>query len=190
MEFSKTFKDSLGRKWTVDLTVGAARRMNDIAGASLDDLVPPAPKKGEKPDPDGMKPLVTFLSDPFKVFDVFYTLVKPQADTLALTKEQVEEGIDSVAAEAMGLAVLRAIHDFFRWDPARQAMLRQIAKIGNLAMSEAAKKIDAAMSKIDFGKVLAEQPEIDVDVITAELTSRLSKPASATQATSASTPTP
>lgn len=202
MEFSKTFTDALGRSWTVDLSVGAARRMKDIAGASLDDLVPPQPPEGKHLDKKVMTPLVTFLSNPFKVFDAFYALVKPQADALGLTKEQVEEGITPYqtekegvkitvdAVELMAMAVLKAIHDFFRWDPARQATLRQIAKVGQQAMDAAARKIDSALNKIDFGKLLDEAPELDADVLRANLADQLSKHASATPATSESIPTP
>jgi hypothetical protein len=201
MEFSKTFIDAAGRSWTVDLGVGSARRMKDIAGASLDDLVPAAPPDGKHLDKAVMNPLVAFLSDPFKVFDAFYTLVKPQADAMGLTKEQVEEGItpyqidkDGVKTtvdpvELMAMAVLKAIHDFFRWDPARQATLRQIAKVGQQAMAAAAKKIDSALNKIDFGKLLDEAPELDAESLRASLADQLSKPASATRATWASTPT-
>src|SRR5262249_10258971 len=110
-EFSKTFKDALGREWTAELTVGQAGRMKDIAGVTLDELVPKPQevKKDAAGQVPGMAPLAQFLADPFKVFALWYVMIKPQADLRNLTKEQVGDGLGPTHIEKMAFAVLRAI---------------------------------------------------------------------------------
>ncbi len=186
MDSPKTFSDSLGRSWRVDLTLAGAERMREITGVSLDDFVPKAERSG-KSDPD-MMPLQAFISDPYKVFDVFCALVKPQADALGIDKKKMLEGFDSDAAvDAMGLAVLQAIHDFFRRDPIRQTLIRRVAKIGLQVMTAAAAKVEAAMDKIDVATIAANLPEIDTVAATDRAIEALKKSAGNTSVMSAPT---
>ena len=156
MNFSKTCP-ILGQEWTAELTVGSARRLKDIAGVTLDELVPPAPTNGKAAKDDSLAPLAAFLGNPFKVFDAFYALIKPTADQRGITKEQIEDGIGEKEAEAMALALLRAVHDFFRNDPMRQSLLRRIASDFTKAMGMVGAKIDERMEKADILGTLAKE---------------------------------
>lgn len=187
MEYSKTFKDSLGREWTAELTVAQARNMKDIAGVSLDELIPKPEEAKNAKDVPGMLPLAQFLADPFRVFDLWYLMIKPAADKLGLTKDQVGEGIGAAEIEKVSFAVLRAINDFFQWDPTRQAMLRKIAQAGQQVMSAAKQRIDKELDKIDIAAAVSQSldalPGLNAEQLNADLQQQLLKRASDSPAT-------
>lgn len=165
MEFAQTFKDSQGRAWTVELTRSNARRLKDIIGVSLEDLVPMIDGKSKR-GAEEMQPLQALFSDPFRVFDLFYTLVKPTADTLGLTKEQLDDcicrykdadGKEVDATELMALAVIGALQDFFRRDPTRRAVLGRVQEVMKLMGT----RIDKELAKLDLEKMIDALPGID-----------------------------
>ncbi len=182
--FSKTFKDSLGREWTPDLNVGIARRMKEIAGASIDELFPKIEKdKAAQKAGLGLTALGGFLGDPFLVFDVFYAMVKPVADKLGLTKDDVAEGIGDVESVLMADAVLRAYHDFFHMDPARQGMIRKVAETLQEVMKAARERVTKELAKIDLTAAIKQSldalPGLDAEKLNADLQKQLSNTASA-----------
>lgn len=161
MELKKTFTDGLGREWTVEMNLPNARRMKEITGISLDHLVPAINEK--KQDPQALMSLQEFVGDPFRVFDAFYALVKPKADERKLSKEDVENGLSNDEfVVKMTTALLGAIHDFFRLDPKRQAILRNIVRLGEKTAKETAAKMDQViqeqMDKIDFNAIIDAKP--------------------------------
>lgn len=164
-DFPKTVKDSLGREWTVDVTLASAQRVKDRTGLGLNDLIP-RPKTDATAD--DVKPFQAFVSDVFRLFDVFYALIQPQADAKQLSKEQVLEGIASADVEnAMTYAVLQGIADFFqRRDPPRAQMVRQFLKIGHQTMTKAAERMERELDKIDLDKFVDELPVPNVEDLT------------------------
>ena len=185
MEFSNTFKDDKGREWTLEFSVASAKRMSDYAGVSLQQLIPQMDEKNASKEPD-LSHLSAFLSDPFKVFDAVYSLVKAQAESRGIDKDTLAESIGFLAGRDMSLALLKAASDFFHWDAARKSVLRRVAMMGEKIISAAAKRIDKELDKIDIETMIA-----DAVVPTSE--SSTPKPsknsAGDTQATSALTPT-
>ncbi len=74
----KTFKDTADREWTIDMTIGAIKRVKDLYNVDLLSL--------DKPESEGSEPLLTRLGiDIALLIDVVYGLIKPQAD-----KEKVD----------------------------------------------------------------------------------------------------
>ena len=192
MDFSRTFTDSLGREWTVEIGLPQARRMQELAGVTIEELAPELdPKKSKGQLAGALAPVERFLADPFRTFDVFYALVKPLADKRGLTKEQVEEGINSEAArDGMVIAILRAIYDFFRWNSARQQTVKRIAQFARELMTKAEERMDKAAESADVGKILDEGLAIAAEVAAESPAEPSKSGATDSEDTPASTPNP
>jgi hypothetical protein len=176
----KTFKDGAGREWTVNFTLASASCMRDLTGKQIDDFIPKATATAEQ-----ISPFREFVSDPFAVFEVFYALVKPDADKLGLTKEQILEGFTGEKdVEAMACAVIQAFVDFFRQpDPARAMILSRHLDLGKQVMDRASAKVQAKMNEIDTNAIVdAAVDQIDPAQITAEAIRQLKKSAVSTAA--------
>ncbi len=165
MDFPKTFKDSLNREWTVEFGLPVESRMEKITGYTLDTLLPEIdPQKPKDGDEKKLTPLQQMMANPRRLFDLFYALIKPQADKLNLTREQVEEGFDTAEAiESMTLATLGSVTNFTRWNPLRRWVIPAVIAMGNRILrtqTEALKNLAAQVEKMtdaDIGKVLAAQ---------------------------------
>lgn len=99
----KAFKDTKGREYTVDVTIGALKRVKDTLGVDLYEI--------EAGDP----PLATRLqTDLALLVDVIYVVCKPQADKHGVTDVEFGESLDGEAFYAARGAFLEALVDFFR----------------------------------------------------------------------------
>jgi hypothetical protein len=110
----KTFSDNAGRTWTIDLTIGAAKRVRDLLRIDL--LAPLIVKRRKRPDGSVRKtlPLVTRLQlDVVALIDVIYVLVKPQADAQGVTDEQFGQALGGEAACAAHEAFMGEWRGFF-----------------------------------------------------------------------------
>ncbi len=183
MAFSKTFKDCLGREWTVNLTLVNLDDFEEVIGP-LDSFIPPM--KESQPENNQLLPLAAFIGDSRKVFEAFYALVKPAADALKLDMKGVKAGMgtDQVVMD-MTQAILRAIHDFFPRDPMRRAMLQRVATMGQTLMDGITEKINKGLEKIDVSQLLSEIPEPSADEINAKVRELSAKHATGISATSA-----
>lgn len=135
----RVFTDSLGREWTLNLTVASMRRVKDLAGIDLAEVV-------EKDK--------TLLSDlymkPAVISAVLLALVHTQMVATGVTKGEFEAALSGPALHAGKQALLDEITDFFssflpgegaliaRWrtlmDGLATSMMRQSAeKMGELA---------------------------------------------------------
>ena len=100
----KTFKDTTGREWKVDLTIGAMNRVREAMG--LDLLAPheePGEKAGERAKAVKYKGrqalLVSVLnSDASLLFDVIYQIIKPQLEKANVPMEEFVESMGGDAA--------------------------------------------------------------------------------------------
>lgn len=181
MNYPKKFADSLGREWSVDLHVANIDNIEEYAGVPFDSLIP---KEGATKDSD-LAPWHEFLSDDLRIFDVFYALVVDQANAAKLDKKAVKKGFATDAAtDAMAGAVLQAIIDFFqRRNPARAGMLRKWVQARMKLMARA----ETEIAKIDIDRI-AESARVPTGAeVTQAVIDQLSKSATATPATSAST---
>jgi hypothetical protein len=64
-----SFRDNVGRVWTVTINVAAVKRVRGLVGVDLYKLVD-----------DGFKPLAALVSDPVQLADVLFCLCKDEAD--------------------------------------------------------------------------------------------------------------
>lgn len=188
MDYPRTFTDGLGREWTLEFSLAAGRRLKEIAGITTEDLVP-NPKS--KNDQEAARPLADLLGDPYQAFAVFYALVKPTADALNLTRDQLLEGFpDDATSERLTKSIIGALLFFTRNAPAKTAGIRTLAKNWTTFLDRVNAKIESGMSKLDFGAALDAMPEIDAGAINAEIQERSKSFAIASADSSALTPKP
>jgi hypothetical protein len=147
----KSFRDTKGRDWTIDVNVASARR---VKAAVHVDIIG-----------DG-KVFAQLSADVEAFVNVLYVLCKAQADADGITDEQFGEGLAGDALEAATTALLEEIADFFPKD--RRAVLRQVVTKmdevqGRVAVAASAKletlgpEIDAAIAAV-FGASSTDSP--------------------------------
>jgi hypothetical protein len=129
----KTFTDSTGQKWDLSVRFAAVRRVKDMLGLNLLSLVE-----------DKLKPLGELLSDPCRLVDVLYVLVKPQADAAGLSDVDFGERLDGESLEAAADAFLAELFNFFPDRRAREA-LRKLRE----ALVLVAKDQEEKLAKLD-----------------------------------------
>ena len=89
-----SFADSTGNTWIINITIGAAKRVRDLAGVDLLALT------------EGDPPLMTHLeTDIALLCDVIFAIVRPQAEKININ--------DTQFAELLGGEVIRTAHDAF-----------------------------------------------------------------------------
>ena len=152
----KTFSDNAGRTWTIDLTIGAAKRVRDLLRIDL--LAPLVVKRRKRPDGSVRKtlPLVTRLQlDVVALIDVIYVLIKPQADAQGVTDEQFGQALGGEAACAAHEAFMGEWRGFFHQlrreaeAKAIDAQLRLVAVQTTKAAAAMDRAVAIAGEKID-----------------------------------------
>lgn len=99
----RTFQDSKGREWTVEITIATAKRLRDLLDV---DLI--AAYSDENDD------LFQRLSvDPFLLCNVVYVVCKPQADAEGVSDEQFGEAMSGQPIENATEALLEELVVFF-----------------------------------------------------------------------------
>lgn len=81
---AQTFTDSLQRKWTINIDLGARNRVRSLVAFDIFDVDNPAE-------------LMRLSDDPVLMVDVLYALLKPQCDKLNLDDMSFAEGMDGYA---------------------------------------------------------------------------------------------
>lgn len=98
-----SFKDAKDRDYTVDVTIGAFKRVKDTLGIDLYEI--------ETGDP----PLATRLQTDIELLvNIVYVVCKPQADAHQVNDVEFGEALDGDAFLAARNAFLEALIDFFR----------------------------------------------------------------------------
>lgn len=144
----KSFTDTLGREWKIDLTIGAMKRVKDELGL---DLLAPHEKPGESADEraksklfKGRRALLVSVlnSDPSLLIDVICQIIAPQMEAKKVTGDDFAESLGGDAA----YQAYRAFHD--EWSDFFQKFHRPDAAamvLKHLEMIEAESKRDVAM---------------------------------------------
>lgn len=95
-----SFKDSSGRVWVVEITVGTIRRVRSLVDINLLEVV------------EG--PLIERLSsDPLLLCDVLYAVCQPQAEESGLSDEDFGEGLAGDVIDEATSALLESLVAFF-----------------------------------------------------------------------------
>lgn len=126
------FTDSLGRKWELAINVASAKRVRDLMGVRLYDLID-----------NGAKGLQTLLGDPILLVEVCYHLCKQAA---GLTPDEFFEGFSGDTIEAAADAFFGELVDFFPQPKARESLRKMDQKrkeVQELLLDQQNEKLEA-----------------------------------------------
>ena len=147
-----TFKDTEGRLWCLDLTIGSIKRVKSITDVDLLNIS------------DGST-LVELSRDPFKLVDLIWAIIQPQAVAMNVTDEQFGSAMGGMALRDASEAFLAGITSFFQqWSPSLGATLSKLhSKINEMDLRAteltrakiADPRVDAAL-EATFAKVERE----------------------------------
>ena len=143
-----TFRDSKSRPWTIELTVGAVKRVKALVGVDLLAI------------DDGDPPLHTrLITDLALTCDVIYALVKPQAEAAGVSDEQFGEGLGGDAIRGAVTAFLEALVDFFRQlgRPELEAKVAALTQAMELASGIIAARVKAVNVQAVVMKAMDEE---------------------------------
>jgi len=99
----RTFADSKGREWHIDLTVGEIKRIRSRLGVDLLCLL------------EGDPPLVNRLRDDLElILNLVYAAIEPQAEAAGVDDIEFGQSLDGPTAAAAIEAMWGAVLDFFR----------------------------------------------------------------------------
>ncbi|MBN2559363.1 MAG: hypothetical protein JXQ75_00330 [Phycisphaerae bacterium] len=141
----KTFKDTAGRVWSVQLDVAALKRVRSLLNVNLLEVI-----EGK---------LIDRLSgDPVFLCDVLYAVVKIEADAQKVTDEDFGRAMGGDALDGATAAFLEELVDFF--PQARRRLLRRtLEKLGVFqakALAVAEQRLASPELDAKFESALAE----------------------------------
>lgn len=127
----RTFKDSTGREWTIDVTVGAVKRVRELTQVDLFSIFTQAGS--------------AVFNDPVKLVDVLYALCRDQAEKMAVSDLQFGESLVGDSIEAAADAMVDAVVDFFpeRRRDLHRRMVDKSKQITEVTLARAIKAINA-----------------------------------------------
>ena len=133
----KTFKDTKGRSWAVEMNVSTAKRIKNLTGVDVMSAVQQASWFADLSD------------DTIKLVDVIYAAVKPQADQAGVSDENFGAAMSGdVIAEAAN-ALAEEIIAFFPQAARRQLLTKARAKLREVET----KATNMALSRLESGEV-------------------------------------
>jgi hypothetical protein len=139
----KTFVDTTGQSWTIQLTINSVKRVRELLDVNLLDLM------------GGDPPLLTRLgTDIVLLCDVIFALVRIQADDAKITDEQFGKALGGEAIQAASVAFYDELISFFL-GVGRRDVVRAITAQRNL-IEKAVLRIEMDLGMIDLDKVIDE----------------------------------
>ena len=134
----RSFKDSVGRLWPVEINVAAIKRVRGLLGVDLIKLFD-----------DEMKPLAELVNDPVRLVDVLYCLCKPEADARGISDEDFGRALaGDVITQAVD-AFVEELIDFFP-DARRRNLLRKAIEAGRQANEVLMTHAESLIDRIDW----------------------------------------
>ena len=133
----KMFTDNEGRDWEVKITVATIKRVRDLIGVDIYQAV-------------GAEMLTELITDPVKLVDILYAVLKPQADERGVSDEQFGESLGGDAVADATQAFLEELVEFFP-KPKRALLARVLEK---------SKELDEK-GMVMMGKIL-DHPDLDI----------------------------
>ena len=132
----KTFNDANGNPWLMDVNVSALRRVKAIASLDIGDFA--AIASGEI--------LKRLAADPVLLADVAYAILKPEADTRGISKDDFCNLIRGDAIESVTTAILESLADFF--PKAQGAVLKAVLSIARSETEKAMQETSESLAKM------------------------------------------
>jgi len=138
----KTFTDNSERLWNVEINVAAVKRVRDLAGVDLLEIV------------EG-KLIERLIRDPILLCDIVYAVCKPQADEREISDEDFGRAMAGDAIEHATSALLEELVSFCP-SPRDRKNLGRVLEATNRVMNKAR---DLVEQKLDSGELerIAEQ---------------------------------
>ena len=135
----KTFVDTNGKTWTVNINVATIQRVKDLLGVNLMEAI-----TGD---------LITKLEDDVILFvDVLYCVCKQEAEANNITDVKFGESLAGDALEAATEAFLTDLIDFF--PAAKRQIFRKAWSKQKQAETVAVQKIDKKLEDLDLDKII------------------------------------
>jgi hypothetical protein len=137
----RSFTDTKGREWSVDITVAAVRRVRDATSILLTSMYENRCSLMEK-----------LASDVVLLVDVLWATCKPQAAEAGITAEQFAEAMGGNSLASATEALVRATADFFSSQEQRdafQGINNAILDTSKATMQQASKIVTEAMEQVD-----------------------------------------
>lgn len=147
----KTFKDNLGRPWTLSINVDSLKRVRGMISINLLDAL----------DGDLIEKL---SSDPILLCDVVYALVKIDADKAGITDSQFGESMAGESIEHATVALLEELVSFFplrRRQVLTKALLKfqEVERKGLTLMEKRVDAVDVDSLLANASATSGKQPE-------------------------------
>lgn len=132
----KAFKDNADRSWTVAINVAAIKRVRDLAGVDLMEVL------------DGSL-IEKLIRDPILLCDVVYAVCKPEADERGISDEEFGHAMAGDAIEHATTALLEDLVSFCP-SPRDRKNLGRVLEATQRVMDKAR---DMVESKLDSGEL-------------------------------------
>ena len=127
-----TFNDTLGRTWTVTITVDAIRRVRALLNINLPDAI------------EG-KLLERLVTDPVLLCDILFALVQPEAQAKSITDEDFGKALGGDVLDHATSALLEELVDFF--PSARRTVFRKalvkLKRLEGMAIETANQRLES-----------------------------------------------
>lgn len=133
-----SFFDTKGVSWHISLDIATASRVRGMCEVNLLDT----------------EEVLSLFSDPIKLVDVIYCVVKPQADSSAITDEEFGARLNCDQLEAAARAFEVALVDFF--PSRRRAALELLFKKQREWSEMASKKAEEVIESDALDKMFQE----------------------------------
>ena len=138
----KTFTDNAERSWNVEINVAAVKRVRDLAGVDLLEIV------------EG-KLIERLIRDPILLCDIVYAVCKPQADERSISDEDFGRAMAGDAIEHATSALLEELVSFCP-SPRDRKNLGQVLEKTNRVMDKAREYVERRLDTIEVDEIVEE----------------------------------
>lgn len=135
----KTFTDAKGREWAVAINLATAMRIRDIGNVDLLRL-----DMGKLPE------LGELIEDPYRMFDVLWACVHPQAQSLGVSKDDFGEQLFGDHLFEATNAVLDELCRFTP-DPKNRDLFIRAINISRQKSQQARENLNRALDQVEAG---------------------------------------
>ena len=138
----KTFKDNVGRTWTVSITVDAIKRVRGLLDVDLLEVV-------------GGKLIDRLITDPVLLCDIVYAVCKPEADAQSVSDEDFGRTMAGDAIEQATTALLEELVSFSP-SPRDRANLKRVLDTTRRVMDKARDLVEQRIESGELDRIAEE----------------------------------